>query len=415
MWMSDKSIPTGYENFCSAPWSTIYIEPSGAVGPCCIIQRPADTYGNLNESSFTDIVNGEKLKSFRKKFLNNERPPECNTCWKHEENENHESLRGMFNRVYFEPEFINDTSSNGDYENLDIKYWDIRPNNLCNLGCIMCCADLSSGYQQLLIDLDMKADETDSHPMDTVKFRKVSNDSFDDLMSHVKRQVKNSPEYHFYFAGGEPLIIPQHKQIMDYFVEQKMFDIPIRYNTNLTTLHYKGVDWIEVWKKFNDITVEVSLDASGPAGEFQRFGSDWNIVKSNIRKLVENGMHVRFNVVITMITYDTVLDTIAQLEEIIPREKLINRISLYATNTPSQLVLRRIPTQYLDISIIDKLKEMGYNTLLIENHLNDTTELTEFGRDWMITLIDRMKQDKGKDINDILPWFEEYKKTFIND
>lgn len=403
--MSDKSLPEGYENFCSAPWSTIYIEPSGAVGPCCIIKRPADTYGNLNDDSFTDIVNGEKLKEFRRKFINNERPSECEACWKREQFPNTESLRHSFNNKFYDERFISETDNDGYYDGFDIKYWDVRPNNICNLGCVMCCEDLSSGFHQLMEDLGT--------PSGNKKFNTVSNDRFDDVFRYMKTVVADEDHRHFYFAGGEPLIMPEHKKFLDYFVENKLFNIELRYNTNLSSLTFKGVDWIEVWKQFKNVNIDISIDASGIAGEYQRFGSKWSVMKENIQRLVDSDINVTFNFVVTMITYPHLLNTIHELEEIIPRDKLIPKVSMYATDEPNYMALKMTPTICLDKSIIATLKEMGYNTLSIENHLaTKSVMLNEYNWKRIIDLADRMKKFKHKDLNDVLPWFNDYTKKF---
>ena len=55
------------ENFCTAPWVATYVDPKGDVKPCCIYQG---SLGNLNESSFDDILTSMEMRDLKGKFIN---------------------------------------------------------------------------------------------------------------------------------------------------------------------------------------------------------------------------------------------------------------------------------------------------------------------------------------------------------
>ena len=47
---------------------------------------------------------------------------------------------------------------------------------------------------------------------------------------------------HIYFAGGEPLIMKKHYEILDFLIENNLNEkVFLRYNTNLSTLKYKNI------------------------------------------------------------------------------------------------------------------------------------------------------------------------------
>ena len=54
-----------------------------------------------------------------------------------------------------------------------------------------------------------------------------------------------------YFAGGEPLISDHHYHIIDKLLENQIYVHTIRYNTNLSTLTYKGRNIIDIWKELS--------------------------------------------------------------------------------------------------------------------------------------------------------------------
>ena len=402
--MRQIKLPESHSNFCSAPWMTTYIEPTGEVKPCCV---NVDTYyGNLTDTTFNDIIKGDIIKDFRKQFLNNERPAECHNCWAAEQSGN-ESLRNSFNNSYFNSNFITQTKIDGSYDDFVVLYWDVRPSNLCNFACLMCCSQLSSGFHKLADEVGLHED-TYNRP----RFIKIPKDQFEEIMKYIDLTLsENATKCHFYFAGGEPLIMPEHESILNYLTDNKFFDVSIRYNTNMSSLKFKDRNWVDVWKNFKNLTIDASIDSAGQAGEIQRFGSDWSLIKSNLQMLKDNNIKVTINSVITMLTYPSLLNTIDELEEIFPREYLTKNISLTATSHPSHFIISMIPKQYLDMSIISKLESMGYNTESIKNHINNVNQSEEdVAYNWgMLTYIAKnLKNIKNVNINDILPWFDDY-------
>lgn len=401
------------DNFCAAPWVTIHVEPNGGASPCCISPSKSPdeaVYGNLHKDSFNDVLHGQKLKDFRKQFMNNEQPVACNACWDKERTfGKHSSLRNNFNVNRFKEQYYLDTADDGTYD-MKITYWDFRPSNRCNLACLMCCSELSSGYYQLQKDLGLNLDTEQ-------KFLEISDERFEEIFAHMKENLRtHSNETHFYFAGGEPLQIPQHHKILDHLVENKYYDVSLRYNTNLTTLNYKQTDWVDVWSRFDKVVIDASIDAAGPAGEFQRMNSKWSVVKDNIKRLADANIVVSFNAVVTMITYPYIIDTINELEEIFSREYLHNNLRFIGTEHPEHLRLTNTPREFIDDTILDKMDELGYSSASVRGYLSryneDNVDKSKVNARWrrVVLLNDRLRKVKGVGFNDVLPWFDEYVK-----
>jgi len=413
------------ENFCSAPWITLHIEPNGGVSPCCIATCGPDpdnaVYGNLHKESLDSILRGSKLKAFRKRFMNNERPEECSTCWRQEElHGKYSSLRSDFNRTKFNENVYSDTLEDGTYDNMKITYWDFRPSNNCNLACLMCWEGLSSGYFQLAKDLGLNV-RTDK------KFLEVPNDRFEEIFEIIKDTLRtHSAEMHFYFAGGEPLQMPQHHKILQYLLDNEYFDVSLRYNTNLTTLKYKKTNWADIWKKFDNVVIDASIDAVGAAGEFQRMNSSWANVKSNIQRLIDNDITVTFNMVQTMITYPYIIDTLIEISAMFTEDYLQRHmnnheknIRLVGTHHPDHLTLLNTPEEFIDYSILDQIDELGYDSTPLRGLLS---EYDEFNADrsavdkrWqqLKNLDSKLRIKKETGFNDLLPWFDNHVKGII--
>ena len=89
-----------------------------------------------------------------------------------------------------------------------------------------------------------------------------------------------------YFAGGEPLIMQEHYNILKELVKRERFDVKLIYNTNFNETMYKDLDVLEYWKLFDSVSIGASLDASGARAELMRKGSNWDkTVRNRIRML----------------------------------------------------------------------------------------------------------------------------------
>ena len=66
-----------------------------------------------------------------------------------------------------------------------------------------------------------------------------------------------------------------------------MWDVHVRYNTNLMKTKYKGMDALDMWEKFTRLSVAVSVDAVGELAEYARTGTVWKTLENNIKRLAE--------------------------------------------------------------------------------------------------------------------------------
>jgi organic radical activating enzyme len=284
----------------------------------------------------------------------------------------------------------------------------------------MCWEGLSSGYFQLAKDLGLKVDIDE-------KFLEVPNDRFEEIFEIIKNTLRtHSAEMHFYFAGGEPLLMPQHHKILQHLIDNEYYNVRLRYNTNLTTLKYKKTNWADIWKKFDNVVIDGSIDAVGPAGEFQRMNSSWSHIKENIQKLIDNDITVTFNMVQTMITYPYIIDTLKEISAMFTEDYLQRHmknqeknIRLVGTHHPAYLTLLNTPKEFIDYSILDQIDELGYNSTSLRGLLS---EYDEFNADranvdkrWqrLKNLDDGLRIKKATGFNDLLPWFDEHMKRII--
>jgi radical SAM protein with 4Fe4S-binding SPASM domain len=63
---------------CRFPWDAVSLHPNGDVSPCP--DFPDFIAGNVNESAFGEIWNGDRFADFRKKLAAHGRFPVCTSC-----------------------------------------------------------------------------------------------------------------------------------------------------------------------------------------------------------------------------------------------------------------------------------------------------------------------------------------------
>jgi organic radical activating enzyme len=155
----------------------------------------------------------------------------------------------------------------------EMTYWDIRFSNLCNLSCRSCGHIFSSSWYQDQAKLaggDWKAQNK------VLNYAgRTETDMWTQLIPHLDYVEQ------IYFAGGEPLLMEEHYNILEELVRRGRTDVRLIYNTNFTHTDLKGRSVFEYWKQFKSVAVGASLDDMGSRGEYIRKGTDWGVVRQN--------------------------------------------------------------------------------------------------------------------------------------
>jgi len=264
---------------CAVPWMHLNFEPNGKVVPCCLTSTHNYFAGDLNTQTIDEIWNSDNMKKLRKQMINGEEPEICSKCF------DRERVTGESGRYYHSKEFPNVikiipeiTKPDGTCTTMELKYWDFRFSNLCNFKCRSCGPRYSSAW----VPDAKKLGYTDQEKVWNIET--VDNKTnFDFLANQVKHVQK------VYFAGGEPLLMPEHWQTLDLLVENKRFDVKISYNTNASSWTYGKKNALEYWKKWEPGKIEVwpSLDEIGERAELIRSGTVWTKVEENLKELVK--------------------------------------------------------------------------------------------------------------------------------
>jgi sulfatase maturation enzyme AslB (radical SAM superfamily) len=83
------------------------------------------------------------------------------------------------------------------------------------------------------------------------------------------------------FAGGEPLMDPIHYRVLEAVPNPEK--VTLKYSTNLSIMKLGKRHIIDIWKKFKNIKLTISIDGHKELNERIRRESDWDLLKSNIK------------------------------------------------------------------------------------------------------------------------------------
>jgi organic radical activating enzyme len=299
-WQDKIETLTGSKTFCVLPWIHFATRPNGDMRLCCnanssgagtdheigLVKNETGRPANFGRETPMSAWNNEYMRDVRLTMMEGKIPASCAKCHKEEYN-------GVASKRIWEtgtwvedgidlPELIKQTEEDGTVpENL--VYLDLRLGHTCNLKCIMCSPHDSSMWV---------ADHKKVYPIFQAKELKEqmawNSDTFDnywyenpDFWKEMYAQIPNLKQV--YFAGGEPLLIKEHKLFLEEIIRQGYADkILVRYNTNGLLVDNAIID---LWKKFKKVKVGFSIDAVGDRNYYIRYPSDWNTIEENLRKL----------------------------------------------------------------------------------------------------------------------------------
>jgi MoaA/NifB/PqqE/SkfB family radical SAM enzyme len=296
------------KHFCILPFISSRVWHSLVV-PCCI--NHDEIFGISTQQSLDEIYsnNNTKLTSFRKQLLNGPTlPNSCSRCSDCEQS-NVTSLRQSANQKWshtFDKLEFNDT---GDLKENKFYLWDgVGYSNLCNLKCRMCPSYLSSRtreeevangigtksispMQQAFLDKHNLKGDPNEILIESFRDIDLFYKFFDQHVEFIE-EIK--------FEGGEPMMMEQHFRILELLIEKNKTNIRLQYNTNMTRLKFKHYNILDLWKEFNSVTVQVSLDAVGEQNYYIRHPSNWLEILENIDQVRKECPHVGLSIYTTI-------------------------------------------------------------------------------------------------------------------
>ena len=87
-----------------------------------------------------------------------------------------------------------------------------------------------------------------------------------------------------YTTGGEPTLIKANYRMLEMLLEAGNKTCSVEFTSNMTTWNPKFYDALS---QFEEVEIQMSLDGADEVGEYIRYGSDFTVVRENVRKAFE--------------------------------------------------------------------------------------------------------------------------------
>lgn len=322
--------------FCVMPFTHLNIKHEGKVSACW---RYPDKLGNYHNETLAEIWNNSNTKLLRKELLTGTKSIGCRSCWDLEES-NSNSTRQQCEQTY---DYINqgiveqNLDNDYDFNIKNLKSIEIRFDNICNLMCRFCSPDYSSVWENAVKNDTILLQSMIKYGT----YRKSNKHLF--LTNEIIEEIttKLAPNLNeILIAGGEALYHEKHYDFLQN-LQPYAKNIRLSYNSNLTTLKYKGKNVTKLWKNFKSIWLRVSLDATPKIYNYVRTGGNINKVINNVDYLNKELKNLDMSGTCTTCIYN-----ITKIVEII---KFFTEINLYFHTSlvqyPKALNIKLLPLE----------------------------------------------------------------------
>lgn len=216
-----------------------------------------------------------------------------------------------------------------------LSHFDLRFGNSCNLKCISCWGMSSSSIAEEAAEMLSAGVDSVHTVFDITNFNWVTEENLQRLYTSGMKEV--------YLTGGEPMMM----KYLPEFLDRLDKNISLRFNTNCTIWNPK----IEkLLRKFDNVLMALSLDATDQRINYIRYGSDWSQVHKNAQRYADF-CHININPTISVLN-STFIDDIKEYADKYNfdyhENLLMNPPWLHCKNAPDSL-----KEKYKKQSVID--------------------------------------------------------------
>lgn len=277
-----KVVPLFNHNneMCAHAWAGIHVLPNGTTKLCCSFTDTLKDNNshefNIREHSIKQIVNSDHVKALRQEFRQGCIPAGCEHCVARERSggtSKRQLTRFKLQNVWGNIDWESDSDHN-------VGFIGGHLGNLCNLKCRICDEHYSSSIA------------TEKLSTGTIEYKKnptylvMLNSNWKQHSEKFFNKIKQWPQLkNFEFLGGEPLLVRENIEFMQYLVDNNLSqDCIFEFVTNGTQYH-KVFDCAD---RFKRLTITVSIDDIGHRFEYQRSGARWSNIQANLKKFMSN-------------------------------------------------------------------------------------------------------------------------------
>jgi len=363
------------KTICMLPWISIETSPMGTTRPCCLAHDEiVDEYGNkydLTKTNLEVVYKSHYMQDLRRQFRTGGKPATCKRCWDEEDagrdsKRIHTQIR--LKELYPQVDWQNDTPN-------QLWFIDLKLGNICNLKCRICGSWSSSKWA---------AEEMDYLPAGTDKKKHIAYtwlkagkwpEQSPGFWENLKALLPNIR--YFEFTGGEPWLIQEHFDLLQYAVDQGYSkNIDIHYNTNGTQT---PLPHVPMWAKFGRVDVAYSIDNVGKRFEYERYGADWAEVNDNIDRTHFAKTQWAPNIT-TQLCFTINIQNVYYLDELLvwADTKGFGSIYFNMLHSPTHMSIQYMTPAAQEL-VLNKLKTQFWTTAKYQQEIDNVIKFIELG------------------------------------
>ena len=214
------------DTYCNEPYRVVHFDYEGNLGPCCTYRGERSGITNIEE-----YWNSEWLKNLKQELGSGKKYPGCFTCWRKEE-------RGESSQR------TEKLAKHGVVTDAEIREVWLSFGNICNKSCNICRPKRSSIIEK--------------------QYREAGPSWYKNWKGLSTKWLEKLPEYYdsigradvLNINGGEPFIVKQCNDLLQYMTENGYTDKNIKANTNGSITPAQ----CEVLNRFSKVSLHLSID-----------------------------------------------------------------------------------------------------------------------------------------------------------
>jgi len=265
---------------CPLPFVHPFFDVRGLYTACCNGAFYEDSK-HVSELNSLEWFYSKEMETLRADMINGNRNRLCTHCWDKDDI----GIRSpRFSHLYYWKNKI-------DINNPVPKYFDLKPDNTCNLACFFCTASSSDKIVRITEELNKteRPVRWDSS-LHLVKEREKLGTFDDTVPDYILDNINNIEQLKF--TGGEPFLIPKVLEILKKVSEIKP-EVDIKITSNGTVI---TKDFYPVLDKLDNVKIKLSIDAIDELYDYIRFPSKWDQFQKRIENTFQSLPKVSFNI-----------------------------------------------------------------------------------------------------------------------
>jgi MoaA/NifB/PqqE/SkfB family radical SAM enzyme len=360
------------------PWISIETSPMGTARPCCLAREEIPGV-DLRQNTVEDAYKSDYMQQLRQQFRRGEKPETCQLCWDEEaagRASKRINSRIRLKELYTEVDWNNDTPD-------QLWFIDLKLGNICNLKCRICGSWSSSKWAAEEMDYLPKGTDKKSHIAYTWLKAGTWPEESPGFWENLKALLPNIK--YFEFTGGEPWLIQEHWDLLEYANEQGYAEnIDIHYNTNATVSPGR---FFKIWTRFKRVDIAFSIDNVGPRFEYERFGANWEEANANIDAVMQaaepsfqlasytNQTHIT-----TQLCFTINIQNVYYLDELLAWADTKGFGSIYFNmlHSPDHMSIQRMTPAAQEL-VLNKLKTTFWTTRQHQREIDNVIKFIEQG------------------------------------